>query len=459
MPQTTQQHSKPQLEHVSPDTLRPHPDNPRIHTRKQIKQVANSIKAFGFQGVVLADEDSQLIAGHARVEACKLLGVTEVPLLRVKNLTDEQVRGLMIADNRLTDNSDWDDRLLGHNLKILADLELDFDLDAVGFDYGELEFRIGQIELTNDDEQCAEDNESSLPDFDQVQAVSKPGDLWCLGDHRLICNDSTLAETYEQLLGNERAAMIFTDPPYNLPARDIGKICAEAHRDFAMGFGEMTPEEFTAFLGSVINKLCQYSVPGSIHYIFMDWRHAAEILTAGQTHYSEFKNLCVWSKDRAGMGTFYRSQHELVFVFKHGDAPHQNHFELGQHGRTRSNVWHYPSARSMTSGDGDFDRDEVLEHHPTVKPVKLIEEIALDCSRRGEIVLDPFLGSGSTLIACEKTQRRCFGIELEPRYVDVAIQRWQQWTEQEAIHEATGQTYNQIATQRGEAMSKEPTDA
>jgi len=439
---------KPQIEYLSPQLLRPHPDNPRTHSRKQIKQIAKSIRAFGFRGVVLIDENSMIIVGHARVKASKLLGLTEIPVLRISDLTGDQIRGLMIADNKLTDNSEWDDEFLGQNLKILADHDLDFDIEVLGFDYGEIEVRISQIELSEQGESGFEEDASVVPDIDQIQAVSRPGDLWYLDGHRLICGNATSGGTYERLMESERAAVVFTDPPYNLPARDIGKVCAESHGDFAMGAGEMTREAFTSFLGLVMKNLCRFSLSGSIQYLCMDWRHAAEMLEAGHAHYAEFKNLCVWAKDRAGMGSFYRSQHELVFVFKHGDAPHQNHFELGQHGRTRSNVWQFPGVLQFKAKDGDPDGDEALQLHPTVKPVKLIEEALLDCSRRGEIVLDPFLGSGSTLIAAEKTYRRCFGLEIEPRYADVTIHRWQKWTGKEAVEATTGRTYSEVLTDR-----------
>ena len=300
-----------------------------------------------------------------------------------------------------------------------------------------------------------EDAADDIPDVDEVQAVCQLGDVWQMGEHRLICGDAIQLETYGQLFCDERASMVFTDPPYNLSARDIGRVCSSEHGDFAMASGEMSPDQFTAFLGLVMKLLCRYSVAGSIHYLFMDWRHAHELLSAGLKHYDAFKNLCIWVKDRPGRGSFYRSQHESVFVFKNGDAPNQNNFELGQFGRARSNVWHFPGVRQFDSNDGDPDGDEALKLHPTVKPVKLIEEAILDCSRRGEIVIDPFLGSGSTLIACEKTQRRCFGIELEPRYADVTIQRWQGWTGQEAIHQETRMTYSQLVVERGELNNKE----
>ncbi len=444
-----------QLESVELSSLRPHPDNPRAHSKKQIRQIAESIRAFGFRIPVVIDSDSRLICGHARVEAARLAGIDRVPCLRVTDLTQEQIRGLMIADNRLTDLSCWDDQLLGENLKLLSELDLDFEIEAIGFEYGEIEQRILGIEGGHE----SDDDSDELPDLSSLPPVTRPGDLWLLGDpecgHLLYCGDSTEVDSYERVLGDRRAAMVFTDPPYNLPARTIGRVCAGEHGDFAMGSGEMTSHEFQSFLAEVMARLCEYSEAGSIHYHFMDWRHAEDILAAGKLHYSELKNLCVWVKDRPGMGAFYRSQHELVFVFKHGIDRHANHFSLGQYGRTRSNVWCYPSVRSLDAADGDPDSQAALQLHPTIKPVRLIEEAILDCSRRGEIVLDPFLGSGSTLIACEKTQRRCAGLELAPRDVDVAIHRWQEWTGREAVLVESGQPFSEVVAARGEEGSDE----
>ncbi|HCT45121.1 MAG: DNA methylase N-4 [Phycisphaerae bacterium] len=437
--------SQLQIEQIRVSDLKPHPANPRVHPKKQIRQIAESIKAFGFRMPVIIDQNNQLICGHARIEACKLLGQEQVPAVRVTDLDETQIRGLMIADNRLTEISIWDDQLLGEHLKVLSELDLEFDIECIGFDYGEIEQRISQLELSIDQgSPSGHERSDELPNELPISPVTKVGDHWTLGEHRILCGDSTDPASYKRILGDAHAAMVFTDPPYNLPARSIGQVCKEDHGDFAMGSGEMSPEEFTAFLGSVMKQLCAFSVHGSIHYLFMDWRHMSEMLAAGNAHYSELKNLCVWVKDRAGMGSFYRSQHELVFVFKHGEAPHRNHFKLGEHGRTRSNIWSYPSVRSLNPAEGDPDGD-ALKLHPTIKPVRLIEDAILDCSRRGEIVLDPFLGSGSTLIACEKTRRHCVGIELSPRYVDVAITRWQLWTGREAVHEATGRTFNQLA--------------
>jgi len=419
-----------------------------MHTRKQIRQIANSIRQFGFRSPILIDDDNRTICGHARVQACALLGMTTIPALRISDLSEEQIRGLMIADNRLTDLSNWDDELLAQNLKILSDLDLDFDFETIGFDYGEIEQRILGLESTGTPDDEADD----IPRMSDVPVVSQSGDLWHLGEHHVFCGDSMDASSYERLLGLRRATMIFTDPPYNLSARHIGQVCSKAHGQFEMASGEMSSDAFRAFLDTAMGHFCDYSESGSIHFVCMDWRHMLEILVAGKDRYSELRNVCVWVKDRPGMGAFYRSQHELVFVFKNGDAPHHNNFGLGQYGRTRSNVWSYPSIRSLGPEGGDPGGDVALQLHPTVKPVQLIQDAILDCSRRGDIVLDPFLGSGSTLIACEKAGRILFGMEIAPRYIDTAIRRWEEWTERSAVHAETRLTFSELAGQRREEV-------
>lgn len=427
------------IESIAVSKLVPHEQNPRKHSKKQIRQIAESIKTFGFKVPVMVDANNRLICGHGRIEACKLLGIEKVPAIRADDLDEAKIRAYMITDNRLTENSEWDEELLADNFKILTELNLDFGLEITGFDYGDIE---GFLIESEDDPSA---NEPPIPEHDEVATVASLGDVWLLGKHRIVCGDSLDEATYATLFPKRsKASIVFTDPPYNLPARDIGKTCEESHGDFAMGSGEMSPQQFTEFLETVFSRLKEKSKSGSIHYICMDWRHTSELLAAGNRVYDEFKNLCVWNKKTGGMGTFYRSQHELVFVFKSGKGKHQNHFKLGQHGRYRSNIWNYPSVMHLKEADGDKSGRDALDLHPTIKPVKLIEDALRDCSRRNEIVLDAFLGSGSTLIAAEKAERICYGIELSPRYVDVAITRWQDWTGNDALHGETGIKYSDI---------------
>jgi DNA modification methylase len=278
------------------------------------------------------------------------------------------------------------------------------------------------------------------------------GDLWRLGKHRLICGDARNVTVLTRLMGEEQARMVFIDPPYNVPiaghVQGRGRI---RHREFAFASGEMDRDEFTRFLEEALRLCAQHSVNGSIHYVCMDWRHVDELSAAGAKVYDALKNICVWVKSNAGQGSFYRSQHEFVFVFKKGEEAHVNTFGLGQHGRSRSNVWSYPGVNSFRAG-----RMDELAMHPTVKPVALVADAIRDCSNRGDIVLDTFMGSGTTLLAAEKVGRRGYGVEVDPIYADVTIRRWQAFTGRDAILEATGETYTEVAVRRTAGSASPP---
>lgn len=419
------------IEHLAVDELKPHPKNPRTHSPKQVKQVAGSIEQFGFVSPVLADAGNQIIAGHGRLLAAKKLGLETVPVVRLEHLSESQAAALRIADNKLTENSTWDEALLAESFQELSAMDLDFDLEITGFEMGEIDL------LILGDESAADEEDENLPPV-QERTISKTGDLWHLGKHRIFCGNSLEAESYQTLLENDVADMVFTDPPYNVPIDGhVGGLGRQKHQEFVMASGEMSSAEFTDFLASTFQNLAQFSRNGSLHYICMDWRHMPELLEAGQQVYNELKNLCVWVKDNGGMGSLYRSKHELVFIHKHGTSPHCNNVELGKHGRYRTNVWEYSGANSFAR---QSDEGNLLAMHPTVKPVQMVADAILDCTKRDEIVLDAFLGSGSTLIAAEKTGRRCAAIEIDPHYVDVAIRRWQQWTGDTAIH-ASGKSF------------------
>ncbi|MCH7910395.1 MAG: DNA modification methylase, partial [Candidatus Hydrogenedentes bacterium] len=352
------------------------------------------------------------------------------------NLTDVQKRALALADNKIAENAAWNEELLAQELQYLTEVEIDFDVNVTGFSTAEIDFSIESLAPENDDPE-ADELPDVLPDED---TIVRPGDLWRMGPHRLLCGDATNGDDFASLLGRKRAQMVFTDSPFNV--RIDGHVCGKGrirHREFAMASGEMSEAQFTNFLKAAFCNMAAYSIDGAIHYIFMDWRHIGEIVTAGREAYTELKNLCVWNKTNSGMGTFYRSKHELVFVFKKGSAPHINNFELGQHGRHRTNVWDYPGVNSFRNG-----RLEELKMHPTVKPVALVADAIKDCSRRGGIVLDPFAGSGTILIAAQKTGRRAYAMELDPRYVETAIRRWQDYTGEEAVHAETGRTFDQM---------------
>lgn len=416
------------------EDLVPNPRNPRIHSKAQIRRIAESISAFGFNVPVLVDAKNCVIAGHGRLLAATELGWTEVPAIRLEHLSEAQARAFMIADNRLTEISVWDEQLLAEQLKDLSSIELDFNIDVTGFDMGEIDVRIEGLGADR-----VPDPEDEVP-TESGPAVTKAGDLWLLERHRIICGDALEEASYASVVAGKRVAMAFTDPPYNVRieghASGLGKV---KHRDFAMASGEMSEAEFTAFLTQVFGLMAAHSIPGAIHFACADWRHLAEYLSAGRTAYSELKNICVWAKHNAGMGSMYRSQHEFIFVFKHGTAFHRNNVQLGRFGRHRSNLWSYSGANSFAR---PTEEGNLLALHPTVKPVAMVADAILDCSARGDAVLDPFLGSGTTVLAAERTGRVAYGIELEPKYVDVAIRRWQAHTGERARHAVSGRYFD-----------------
>lgn len=393
--------------------LRPYPKNARTHSPKQIRQIAKSIKSFGFTNPVLIDKDNCILAGHGRVEAAKLAGLTEVPAVVISHLTPAQKKAYILADNRLAELSGWDKNILKVELEELQSIEDgDFDLTLTGFDTPEIDVLLAPPDAP------APENAGFLEK--SIPSRVKSGDLWQLGAHKLLCADSTQPASFNQLLGEEKAHLIVTDPPYNVKISGHVR-SGEKYREFAMASGEMSQSEFSQFLKGVFTLLSEYSIPGSLHYAFMDWRHMGEILSAGMSAYTALKNVCVWNKLSGGMGSLYRSQHELVFVFKNGDAPHTNNIELGVHGRYRTNVWDYP---------GVFIKNKVnkanINLYPTVKPVGLLADILLDANPRKGLVLDPFGGSGSTLLAAERTGRQARIIEIDPHYCDVILYRYEQ---------------------------------
>ena len=266
-----------------------------------------------------------------------------------------------------------------------------------------------------------------------------------MGKHRIHCGSALDESSYQKLLNGRKVDAVFVDPPFNVPIQ--GHVSGNGsihHREFEMAAGEMTSEEFVQFLKSSLGLLARHSKKGSVHFVCMDWRHVGELLTAGKQVYDSVLNLCIWVKNVGGMGSFYRSRHELVFVFRNGEGKHRNNIQLGQYGRNRTNVWEYPSINTISKSG---EEGNLLALHPTVKPVALIADALLDCSARGDIVLDAFLGSGSTLIAAERTGRVCCGIELDPLYVDTAIRRWQRHTGDHAVHAVSGKRFDDVASE------------
>jgi DNA modification methylase len=427
------------IEYTPVRELRPHPNNARTHSRKQIRQIAKSIQKFGFCNPVLVDDAKQIIAGHGRVEAAKLLGIDAVPTWPLSHLSDADRRAYVLADNKLAEKAGWDRELLAIELQGL--IELDVDIELTGFEMAEIDLIFEEAREATGAPSEPEDTPSEPS---PGPAVTQTGDLWLLGKHRLLCGDARDKTAYDRLLEGAKAEFVFTDPPYNV-AID-GNVCGLGrvrHREFAMAAGEMSEAEFTAFLQSVFSLLAENTVDGSIHEICMDWRHLPEMMGAGRAVYSELKNLCVWNKSNAGMGTFYRSKHELIFVWKSGTAAHINNFELGQHGRHRTNVWDYPGISTMRAG-----RMDELAMHPTVKPTALVADAIKDCSRRGGLVLDPFCGSGTILIAAERTGRKARALEIDSHYVDVAVRRWQAYAGKPAILAGSGNTFEATEDQR-----------
>ena len=419
------------------------PRNPRVHSERQIEQLAKSIQSFGFVWPVMIDGNRRVLAGHCRIEVAKRLGFQDVPTISIHHLSESQRRAFMIADNRIAEQASWDDKLLAEQLKDLLEVNLDFDVEATGFEMGEIDVLIEGI---SPEVKGNSDPADALPETKAIE-VTRAGDLWLAGPHRIYCGDSINPDSYVALMESRRAAMVFTDPPFNVKieghATGLGAI---RHRDFQMAAGEMNESEFTDFLTQFMKRCAFYSVDGSLHYSFMDWRHLREILAAGKQAYTELKAVCIWVKDNGGMGSLYRSQHELVFVFKSGNNKHQNNIQLGQFGRYRTNVWNYPGVNSFSRST---DEGNLLELHPTVKPVALVADAIMDCTSRRDIVLDPFLGSGTTVIAAERTGRVCCGIELDPKYVDTIVRRWQTFTRQSATLQSSGRTFDELEQEAG----------
>jgi DNA modification methylase len=417
----------------------PDPSNPRKHPLEQIRAVARSIEAFGFNAPILVDKNNRVVVGHARLEAAELLGLAEVPVIRLEHLSEQQAKAYMLADNKLTDRSSWDDRKVAVVLKELSDIAFDFEIEATGFETPEIDLRIQSLEPPDDVRDFADKLEA--PDG---PSVSRPGDLWTLSNHRLCCGSALDSCVYDALLAGEKAAAVFTDPPYNVRVKGhVSGKGEKKHRDFPMAAGELTEDAFCRFLVDAFGLMVSHSVEGATFFACMDWRHLLEIVSAIRALGCTLLNLCVWVKTNGGMGSLYRSRHELVFVFGKRDATRVNNVQLGKHGRNRTNVWNYPGMNSFARRG----RTRGLDLHPTVKPIAMVSDAILDVTQRSDIVLDPFCGSGTTILAAERTGRRGYAIELDPDHVDTAIARWERMTKQTAIH-ASGKTFEELRVDR-----------
>ena len=427
-----------QVEYLPIDSVKPTPGSPRRHPASQIRALTKSFDAFGQVLPILVDADSRIVSGHAQHEVAKRLRMTEVMAIRIEYLSEAQIKALMLALNRTAELATWDDHALGSILLELSELDLDFDIEATGFAMAEIELKIEGLD------DAEEEQEEIL--VASGTPVTQLGELWILGNHRLVCGDALDANTWAAVMADDKATLVVTDSPFNVPIHGhVAGLGKHRYREFPMANGEMDEASFTEFLRTAMTRAHEWSAAGSVHYWAMDWRHAFEISSAGRCVYERFLNMCVWQKTSPGMGSFYRSQHELFFVYAKGGAPSRNNVQLGRFGRSRSNVWTYPGAASLsrTSEEGN-----PLAMHPTVKPLALISDIMLDASARGDIVADPFAGSGTSLIAAEKLGRKARAIELDPLYCDTIVRRWQNWTGERAVRVLDGSTFNALEAVR-----------
>lgn len=428
------------IEFIPIDRPRPFPGNPRTHSDEQIRQLVNSMQAFGYINPILCDADYNVIAGHGRLRAAKRLGLDKIPVICITDLTEHQIRAYRLADNKLAGNADWDNDLLRVEIEALCAAELGFEITDTGFANAEIDLVLGAATGAND---CS-DSKAEIAEVDlEGPPVTQRGDLFLCGDaHRLLCGDALCEEDYKMLLAGEKAACAVTDPPYNV--RIDGNVSGTGrHREFAMASGEMSVEQFTGFLEQVLVRIAASLVSGGLAYVCMDWRHLGEVLASGKSAFDELLNVCVWTKANGGMGSLYRSAHELVLVFRSGRGKHVNNVQLGRYGRNRTNVWCYPGVNSFGAG-----RANALAMHPTVKPVALVADALLDCTRRKDMVLDPFAGSGTILIAAHRTGRRARAIELDPRYVDICLRRFRRVTGVDSVHAGSGLAFSQLEQQR-----------
>jgi DNA modification methylase len=367
--------------------------------------------------------------------------MSHVPVIFLDHLTEAQEKAYMLADNKLTDRSTWDDDKVAAQLKELSELPLEFDIDATGFEPPEIDLRIQSLEDADAADKADEFELAAGP------AVSTLGDTWALGDHRLHCGNALEDAAYKDFFEGEKATAAFTDAPYNVPNDGhVGGKGRVKHREFPMAFGEMSEAEFTNFLTVGVSKICTHTIAGGLIYACMDWRHLKEMRAAADAAACDVVNVCIWVKSNGGMGSLYRSRHEHVFVLRNGKESHLNNVQLGRFGRNRTNVWNYPGVNAFAHKG----TKRTLDYHPTVKPILMVSDAILDSTKRNDIVLDPFMGSGTTLLAAQRTDRRCYGIELDPLYVDTAIERWQRMTGIQATN-LSGEAFEQVRQRRSAA--------
>lgn len=427
-----------QVENLRLDLIKDYARQIRKPSKTQTAKTIRMLEACG--GIVtpvIVDKENTVVVGAHLVVAARQTGLAEIPVIRLEHLDDAQIKILRIAYDRIAEEAQWDKALLAQEFLELEILVPEIDLTVTGFEVPEVDIIVGS---------AAPDLDHDIPPLRAGPAVTRAGDLYNLDGHRLLCGDALSAASYETLMAGEKAQMCFTDAPYNVKiAGHVGNSGKIKHPEFVQGVGEFDFNGFTDFLHMPHKLMATHSVDGAIIYSCMDWRHLQEILTAGMRAGLALQNICVWVKDNGGMGSLYRSRHEFVLVFKNGAASHINNISLGKYGRYRTNVWEYPGVNSFGGG-----RMGELAMHPTVKPLAMVMDAIKDCSKRGGIVLDPFGGSGTTLVAAEKTGRKTRLIELDPHYCDVTIRRWQELTGKDAVHSATGKTFNAIERAGGQ---------
>jgi DNA modification methylase len=428
------------IEHLAIQDLKVPARSLRSCSDGQVRDLMGLIRTVGFIVPLVIDEECRVWAGMVRLKAAERLGMVQVPVVRLANLTEAQKRAFRIADNKLQEKGKWDRKQLSLELPELTPLlQLeDLDISITGFTAVEID------QITFDfEEDAADPSDDFDPDLLSQPVVSRLGDVYRLGDHILGCGDARDQDLVRRLVGNRLAAMAFLDVPYNERIRNVVGRGRTKHAEFAMASGEMSDEEYRDFLRQTLSVAAAVSTKTALHYACTNWSHVDALIAVGHQVYSAMINLAVWVKPNAGQGQFYRSQHELIGIFRVGEGRHLNNVENGKHGRNRSNVWQYSGTSGFRAG-----RMADLRAHPTVKPVAMVCDAIKDCTRRDDTVLDTFIGSGTTILAAERVGRRAVGVEIEPRFVDLAIRRWQQMTGRDAIHVEDGRTFLDLTSER-----------
>ncbi len=442
--QSRRNRNSQQIEYWPTANLRPGP-RVRKHPEVQIERIRASIERFGFLCPPLIEPTGEIIAGVARVEAARRAGFNELPVLVASNLSAADIKAYRIADNKLAEMSSWDKDVLKLEFEGILEINYTFDLQFTGFNTAEIDLVLNPIDTSEED---SPDDQAPAP---SAVGVTRVGDVWMLGDHRLICGDALSSETFDLLMEGAKARLVLSDVPYNVPVDGhVGGLGKKHHREFVQGSGEMTDDEFADFLCKAIMVMAANVVDGGIVALFIDWRSVEIMLRVGRELGLKLLNLVVWNKSNAGMGSLYRSKHELLLVFKKGKSPHVNNIMLGAMGRYRTNVWDYAGVNTFGAG-----RMADLEAHPTVKPVAMIADAIMDLTHRNEVVIDSFVGSGTTMIAAQKTGRIARCAELDPLYVDVAIRRFKARFGIDAVHQPTGMTFDALAAQRAESRAED----